>query len=166
MGRLAVERRPLVGVLAIAQVVDLLEHDRETLRERRVRDLVEVGRDLGVVRGDDPERVRCELGPELGTERVMALELGEQTGIVLRAADRGHAGAVPGRRAEERRAADVDHLDRLVDRGAVRASLGAGWHPPAGAKGFPLTTTMSIAPIPCSTSSSIWAATSRRARIP
>ena len=35
VGRLAVERGPLVGVLAVAQVVDLLEDDGEALRERR-----------------------------------------------------------------------------------------------------------------------------------
>ena len=35
----------------------------------------------------------------------------------------GHAGRVAGRRAEERRAADVDHLDRLVDADQLRPDL-------------------------------------------
>ena len=85
VGRLAVERGPLVGVLAVAQVVDLLEDDGEALRERVVRDLVEVGRDLGVVGGDGAERVGGELRPQLRAERVVALQLGDE----LRGSARG-----------------------------------------------------------------------------
>ena len=44
--------------------------------------------------------------------------------------------------------------------------IGTSFSPTAGAKGLTLTTTMSIAPMPCSRSSSIWAGTSRRARMP
>ena len=62
--RLAVERRALVRVLAVAQVVDLLEDEREVAREGVARDLVEVGGDLGVIGGDRAERLGGELGPQ------------------------------------------------------------------------------------------------------
>ena len=64
VGRLAVERRPLVRVLAVAQVVDLLEDERQARRERVAGDLVEVGGDLGVVGGDRAERLGREPGPQ------------------------------------------------------------------------------------------------------
>ena len=121
MGRLAIERGPLMGVLAIAQVVDLLQDDGEALREGVVRDLVQVGRDLGVVGGQRAECVRGELGAELGADGVMALQLGNEVGVVLRAANRSDPRPVAGRRAEECRSAHVDHLDRLVDRHEVGA---------------------------------------------
>ena len=104
-----------MGVLAVAEVVDLLEDDGEPVREGRVRDLVQVGGDLRVVRGDDPERVGGELRPELRAHGVVAPELGDELRVVLRAADGRDPGAVAGGRAEERRPADVDHLDRLVE---------------------------------------------------
>ena len=63
--RLAVERGALVRVLAVAQVVDLLEDDRQPARERVARDLVEVGRDLRVVGGDRAERLGRQPGPRL-----------------------------------------------------------------------------------------------------
>ena len=62
--RLAVERGALVRVLAVAQVVDLLEDEREMARERVARDLVEVGGDLGVIGGDRAERLGGELRPQ------------------------------------------------------------------------------------------------------
>ncbi len=45
----------------------------------------------------------------------MPAQLGDELAVVLRAADRGDPGGIPGGRPEERRATDVDHLDRLVD---------------------------------------------------
>ncbi len=113
--RLAVERRGLVRVLAVAQVVDLLEDEREAGREHVPRDLVEVGRDLRVVGGDRAERLGRELRAELRRDEAVLAQLGDEAGVVVGARDRGDAGGVPGRRAEERRPADVDHLDRLVD---------------------------------------------------
>jgi hypothetical protein len=83
MRRLAVERRPLVWVLAVAQVVNLLEDDREALREDVARQLVEVCRDLRVVRGDRAERVGGELGPQLGGEMAVLPQLGDDDRVML-----------------------------------------------------------------------------------
>jgi hypothetical protein len=49
---------------------------------------------------------------------------------------------------------------------SIASSSPTSWAPTAGANGATLTTTMSIAPMPCVCSSSIWASTSRRARMP
>ena len=65
MGRLAIEAPPLVRVLAVAEVGDLLEDHREARREGRAGELVEVGRDLGVIGSDRTERLGGELGAEL-----------------------------------------------------------------------------------------------------
>jgi hypothetical protein len=46
-----------VRVLSVAQVVDLLEDERQVAREGVARDLVEVGGDLGVIGGDRAERL-------------------------------------------------------------------------------------------------------------
>ena len=113
--RLAVERGALVRVLAVAQVVDLLEDEREVAREGVARDLVEVGRDLGVVGGDRAERLGRQLGPRLGAHGAELAQLGDDPRIVGGVGDRGDPGGVAGGRAEQRRAADVDHLDRLVE---------------------------------------------------
>ena len=113
--RLAVERRALVRVLAVAQVVHLLEDDREAARERVAGDLVEVGGDLGVIRGDRAERLGRQLGPRLGADLAHLADLVGDPGVVGRIGDGRDPGRVPGRRAEQRRAADIDHLDRLVE---------------------------------------------------
>jgi hypothetical protein len=68
VGGLAVEGCPLVRVLAVAEIVDLLEHQRQVARERVARDLIEVGGDLRVIGGDRAERLRRELGPQLGAD--------------------------------------------------------------------------------------------------
>ena len=72
MGRLAVERGPLVRVLAVAQVVHLLEDDRQAAREGVAGDLVEVGGDLGVIGGDGAERLGRELRPRLRADLAAA----------------------------------------------------------------------------------------------
>ena len=53
-------------VLAVAQLVDLLEDDREPAREGVARHLVQVGGDLGVVGRDHAERLGREASPRLG----------------------------------------------------------------------------------------------------
>ena len=113
--RLAVERGALVRVLAVAQVVDLLEDEREMARERVARDLVEVGGDLGVIGGDRAERLGGELGPQLGADDAELAQLRDDLLVVARVGDRGDARRVARGRAEEGRPGDVDHLDRLVE---------------------------------------------------
>ena len=125
MRRLAVQRAGLVRVLAVAQVGDLVEDHREAIRVGRAGDLVEVGGDLGLVGRDHAERLRGELGAELRADLAALLELGEDLGVVLRAADRGDGRRIPRRCAEERRAADVDHLDRPIDPDERPPDLGA-----------------------------------------
>ena len=113
--RLAVERRGLVRVLAVAQVGDLLEDEGEARRKHVPRDLVEVGGDLGVVGGDRAERLGREERPELRRHEAVLAQLGDEAGVVVGARDRGDAGGVPGGCAEEGCSTHVDHLDRLVD---------------------------------------------------
>ena len=79
VGRLAVEGRALVGVLAVAQVVDLLEDQRQPARERVARDLVEVGGDLGVIGGDRAERLGRELGAELRADPAELAQLARRS---------------------------------------------------------------------------------------
>ena len=82
VGRLAIERGPLVRVLAVREVGDLLEHERQPLRVDVVRDLVEVRRDLGVVRGDRAERVRGEPVAGVGAHLAQRQELLEDRRVV------------------------------------------------------------------------------------
>jgi hypothetical protein len=115
VGRLAVERGALVRVLPVAQVVDLLEDQRQVAREGVPRDLVQVGRDLGVVGGDRAERLGGELGPQLRAHDAELPELRGHLLVVARIGDRGDPRRVAGGRAEEGGPGDVDHLDRLVE---------------------------------------------------
>ena len=115
MRRLAVERGPLVRVLAVAQVIHLLEDEREMAREGVARDLVEVGRDLGVVGGHRAERLGRQLRARLRADRAELAQLRDDERVVRRVRDRRDARRIARRRAEQRRAADVDHLDRLVE---------------------------------------------------
>ena len=142
VGRLAVERGPLVRVLAVAQVVHLLEDQREVAREGVAGDLVEVGGDLGVVGGDRAERLGRELRPRLRADRARA-----------RAAPRRPAGSAPDPRPPRRPAA----LRAAAPRSAapptsiisIASSRPTSLTPMAGANGLTLTTTRSIRPIPC-----------------
>jgi hypothetical protein len=112
---LAVERRVLVRVLAVAQVLHLVEDDREVPRELVVRDLVQVRRDLRVVRGDRAERLRRELGPGLRAHDAELADLLDDLRVIRGVGDRGDTRRVPCGRAEERGAGHVDHLDRLLE---------------------------------------------------
>ncbi len=111
-------------VLPVAEVLDLLEDHGEAGREDLAADLVEVGGDLGVVGGDRAERIGGQLLAELRRDATELPELADELGIVPRAGHGRHPGAVAGRRAEEGRPADVDHLDRLVDPDEPGADLG------------------------------------------
>ena len=87
-------------------------------------DLVEVGRDLGVVRGDRAERLGRELGARLGADVAELAQLVDDRGVVRRVGDRRDARRVPRGGAQQGRAADVDHLDRLVEPDELGADLG------------------------------------------
>ena len=113
--RLAIERGALVRVLAVAQVVDLLEDHRQPARKDVPRDLVEVGRDLGVIGGHGAERLGREPRPRLGADLPELAHLVDDQLVVRRVGRGGDAGRIARRRAEQRSAADVDHLDRLVE---------------------------------------------------
>ena len=123
MRGLAVERGTLVRVLAVGQVRDLLQNEREALRIDVVGDLVEIGRDLRVVGGHGAECIGSEAVAGVGGDLAERPQLLEHGGVVLRPADGDDAGGVPGGSAEERRARDVDQLDRLVDADVPSADL-------------------------------------------
>ncbi len=123
VGRLAIERRPLMRVLAVAQLVHLLEHDREPAREDVAGDLVEVGGDLGVIGRDRAERLGRQACPQLRAGVPERPQLLDDRRVVGRVGDGRHPGGVPRGRAEERRAADIDHLDGLVEADELRADL-------------------------------------------
>src|SRR4051812_20625329 len=101
MRRLAIERGPLVRVLAVPEVVNLLEDEREMTRERVPRDLVEVGRDLGVVSRDRAERLGGQLGTRLRADRAELAELRDDARVVRGIGNRGHPRCIPRGRSKE-----------------------------------------------------------------
>ena len=106
----------LVRVLAVGQLEHLLERAHEQRREVLAL-LLEPARDRGVVAG----RVRERLGGEALARRrrqpaVGLAQLVEHRVVALRADDRRGERGVLGRRADHRRAADVDVLDHLARR--------------------------------------------------
>ena len=124
VGRLTVDRRALVGILPVAQVVHLFQDQRQAPRECVARDLVQVGRDLGVIGGHGTERIGGQLGSQLRRHVAQCLELRHDPTIVLRAGHRGHAGRVTRRGPKQRGPAHVDHLDRHVDADHLAPDLG------------------------------------------
>ncbi len=76
-----------------------------------------------MVGGHEAERLGRQPLAELGRNRAALPDLGHDLGIAGRIGHRGHAGVVAGRGREQGRAADVDHLDRLVDRHEPAADL-------------------------------------------
>ncbi len=115
--RLRVVRGPLVWVLAVGEIEHFRERRDQPLGERL--DLVEPARDRRLVRGARRERLAGQ--PATGLERDLAvlLKLAQHDRVLVRTADRRHVREVLRRGAEHRRAADVDHLDRLLVAGAV-----------------------------------------------
>jgi hypothetical protein len=116
VGGLAIEGRLLVRVLAVAQVTQLVHHDRELAREADAADVVEVTGDLGVVGRDRGERFGGEPLAGLRGDRTERLELREDLLVLRGVGCRSDAGEVAGGGGQQGHAADVDHLDRLVDR--------------------------------------------------
>jgi hypothetical protein len=128
---IAVEGRALVRVLAVAQVLHLLEAQVEAVRERLVGlgrheapvahlDLREVGRDRGLVAAGVPERLLREVEPRRRVDPALAVELLQQQRVVGGVDHHRHRREVLGRRAHHRGAADVDVLDRLGEARALR----------------------------------------------
>ncbi len=107
-----VVRGALVRVLAVREVEHLLEREHERRRERL--GLGEPGGDRRLVRRGRRERLGCELPPRLERERAVPAELVEHEAVLVGPADRGDVREVLRGAAQHRRAADVDHLDRLL----------------------------------------------------
>ncbi len=119
-------------VLAVAQGLDPLQLEHETVRERQQRVLGQAGpgleplagsveaarqlaRDPGVVGGRVAERVDGERRAQGRGQRTCG-EPVEEPGVPRRVGDDRHRGVVLGRRPDEARSADVNLLDQLVER--------------------------------------------------
>src|SRR6266542_337793 len=105
-------RGALMRILAVREVLHLLERERERLGQPLT--LGEPARDRGFVGGGARERGRGESVPGLGGERSVLPELVEHSGVLLSARDRRDVGEVLCRCAQHRRPADVDHLDGVL----------------------------------------------------
>ena len=102
----------LVRVLAVRQLGVLDHLDEQPVRE--VDRLGEPVRDRGVVARGVRERLGGQLAAGRQRQReAVVVELGQHEAVPLRVAHDGHVAEVLGRRAEHRRAADVDVLDEL-----------------------------------------------------
>ena len=120
---LAVEGGALGRVLAVAQVVDLLEDQSQPAGEHVAGHVGEIRGDLGVVGGYEPVCLGRETLAKLGGDCAAAADLGHDLAVPRRVGDGGHSGVVAGCSGEQCRAADVDHLDGFVDRHEPRAHL-------------------------------------------
>ena len=110
--RLGVVRRALVRVLAVDEPGHLLEARDQELWERIP--VEEPARDRGLVGGRDGECLRGECAPGLERDLPGLPQLGQDRPVALRVADRRDVSEVLRRGAENRRTADVDHLDRVL----------------------------------------------------
>ena len=115
MGGIGVEGAELVRVLAIAQVSLLLDDHRQAGGKDGPRGGIEVARDLRVVGRRQRERLARELLARLGAHRAQCLDVTKDRCVLRRAGDRRHAREVLRRGTQERHAADVDLLERLVE---------------------------------------------------
>ena len=109
---LAVELRPLVRVLAVAQRLHEVEFQEEFLVQTRLRP--HVGGDHRVVLG----RMGVGLGRELQPRRLFGvaagLDLRQHLSVVRRIAHHRHVGPVLGCRTKHRGSADVDVLNGIL----------------------------------------------------
>ena len=110
--RLRVVGGPLVRVLAVDEVGHLLEAGDQEIRERVA--VGEPARDRRLVRGGHRERLGGQRAAGLERDHARFAELREDRPVALRSADGRDVGEVLRRRAQHRRAADVDHLDRVL----------------------------------------------------
>ena len=108
---LAVVGGPLVRVLAVGEVELLAERDHDLLREGLPSR--EPAHDGGLVGGGVREGGGCQRASRRERDLARFAKLGEHRLVLGRGADRRHLHEVLRGRAKHRRAADVDHLDRL-----------------------------------------------------
>ena len=113
-----------MGVLPVWEVALLAKDERQLVGEARAADVIEVRGDLRVVRGHGGERTRREALTRLGRDVPVIADLLQHDRVVGGVADDRDAREVARRGGQERRAADVDHLDRLVEREKSAADLG------------------------------------------
>ena len=114
-----VEGGLLVGVLAVPEVLDLLQGDGEALGEPCAEPLVHLGRDHAVVVGGVDEGLGHELAVELLGDLPLLLQLGDDLGVLGGLCDDCHGFVVLRRGADHAGAADVDVLHDLVECDAV-----------------------------------------------
>ena len=110
--RLGVVRRALVWVLAVDEVGDLDEARGEGLRERV--DVAEPARDRRLVGRRGREGLGRENAAGLAGDAARLAQLGEDRAVALGLAHGRDVREVLGRRTQHGRAADVDHLDRVL----------------------------------------------------
>src|ERR1700675_1220862 len=116
--------RALVRVLAVRKLARAVEGRRKRLRE--LDTALKPAQDRRGVRGRSRERGRSEATPKLVRNRTASRpQLLEHTVVVLRPAYGNDRGEVLGGGPQERRAADVDHLDHaaLVQLGPLDGEL-------------------------------------------
>ncbi len=123
MRRLAVERGVLLRVLAVGKVAHLLDDDREAVGELRAGDVVEVAGHLGEVRGNVGQRVGGEALTELGRDAAHLAQLAHELRVVAWRRNCRDRRVVARGGGDERGSADVDQLDRLVQRHGSRTDL-------------------------------------------
>ena len=99
-------------VLAVGELAVLREHRLERLGERLGRG--EPAGDCSLVRGRHLEGLGRQPPPRVDRELALGLQLSEHLLVALRSRDRRNVREVLRRRAQHRRAADVDHLDRFL----------------------------------------------------
>jgi hypothetical protein len=111
--RLAVERRPLVRVFAVAQVLHFLERQRQLLGQRLVQRAGEIIGDQRVVRRRVAERLGRQ--PLAGVRRRVAVcaHFFKHLAIVRGVGQHGDVRVVFRRRADHGRTADVDVFHRV-----------------------------------------------------
>ena len=121
---LGVVRRALVRVLAVRELHHAVEDRHVRLGEHLV--LAEPARDRAVERGGRLEGAGGERASRRSGDVGAEPELLDDRLVVLGAAERDDVGVVLRGRAQERRAADVDLLDRLLPRRRRAARSCAG----------------------------------------
>ncbi len=119
----AIERRELVRILAVAHLLHLLPLQREPAGERAGAILGvergEIVRDRAVVRGGVREGLFRQREARRGAElAALVAQFIEDAAVVARIGDHGDARVVLRRAAHHRRPADVDVLDGVFERAA------------------------------------------------
>src|SRR5437588_7127001 len=109
--------RALVGIFTVGEVEHLLEARDQPVGERV--SVHEPPRDRSLVGSRDRERLGCELAPRLERELAVVPQLVQHPFVLGATADGRDVGEVLRRGAKHCRAADVDHLDRVLLADAV-----------------------------------------------